>query len=448
MYDMNESITLVNSVKEPKVISEEGFARILEPLAGPFLGLSIYMQRLEKKGTQDVNLMGLLANVIKLSSDVEHLLDRFHARNNRQWIWFRELTATTKNIGKATFLLEELKRNVGTETLFLSEETGFSKKATEITDFFVTTLRICFQELRKEGQRLGLDSPVEDQLPKFRIRIRDEVILPHTIEESDMSNNLVVTVNRIVHRYLEVARKIASLKNISGLESGELVNQIPIGVNEGSFRQFGTDLHNLQSWYDSYIFNHLIETEFPILKKFRQIFFAQLNLSKIATILSHYYERHIFVSSPVTDKLKEIVSSAKILEAIFYFTLHYSSQLSDEGKNLADSLLNALQEQVTYELPVPKKLGFHARPAAKVAMVVQHYGTEVKMLVGDQSFNASSVLELLSAGGYIITKGLDRVFFQGDKRTLDDLRILAENNYGETEDGKNIPLTEVLPYLG
>ena len=109
---MNESIPLVNPVKEPKVISEEGFARILEPLAGPFLGLSIYLQRLEEKGMQDVNLMGLLPNVIKFSSDVEHLLDRFHARNNRQWIWFRELTATIKNIGKATFLLEELKRDV------------------------------------------------------------------------------------------------------------------------------------------------------------------------------------------------------------------------------------------------------------------------------------------------------------------------------------------------
>ena len=443
---MTESITLLNLVKEQKVVSEEDFARMLEPMAGPFLGLSVYMDKSEKKAVHNVNIMSLAANVIKLSSDVEHMLDRFHARNNKQWIWFRELTATIKNIGKAAFLLEELKQNISADNL-LPEESDFSKKAEEITGFFMQTLRVCFQELKEEGQRLSINSSNEEDLPRYRVRMRDEVILPHTIEEMDVSD-MSGTVNRILQRYTEVAGKISALKNITNLESRELIKHIPTNANESKFRQLGTDLHNLQSWYDSYIFNHLIERDFPILKMLRQIFFAQLNLSKIATILSHYYERHLFMSSPVTARLKKIVSSAGILEAIFFFTLYYSIKLTEKGIEYADSLLNALIVPDTCELPIPKKMGFHARPATKVAKVVQHYGTDVKMLVGDQSFSAGSVLELLSAGGYIVTKGFDRVTFQGDKRTLDDLRLLAEYNYGETENGKANSLPEALSYLG
>jgi len=69
------------------------------------------------------------------------------------------------------------------------------------------------------------------------------------------------------------------------------------------------------------------------------------------------------------------------------------------------------------------------------------------MLVDDQAFDAGSILELLSAGGYVVTKRLDHVQFRGDKRALDDLKILAEHNYGETKKGKDVPLPEALSYL-
>ncbi|SPD74250.1 conserved hypothetical protein [uncultured Desulfobacterium sp.] len=443
---MTNSITLLNAVKEQKVISEDDFAKMLEPMAGPFVGLSVYIDKAEENDLQTVNTMSLAANVIKISSDVEHMLDRFHARNNRKWIWFRELTATIKNIAKAAFLLEELKQNVGAEKL-LPNESDFSKKAEDITRFFINTLRVCFQELKEEGLRLNINSSNKEDLPRYRVRMRDEVILPHTIEEMDESD-ISGMVTRIIQRYMEVAAKISSLKNITNLESRELVKHIPTNANESKFRQLGTDLHNLQSWYDSYVFNHLIEREFPALKTLRQILFVQLNLSKIATILSHYYERHLFIPSSVTARLKKSVSSTGVLEAIFFFTLYYSIKLSEKGLEYADSLSKSLLVPDTCELPIPRKMGFHARPATKVVKVVQHYGTEVKMLVGDQSFNAGSVLELLSAGGYIVTKGYDKVIFQGDKRTLDDLRLLAEYNYGETEDGKANQLPEALSYLG
>ena len=39
------------------------------------------------------------------------------------------------------------------------------------------------------------------------------------------------------------------------------------------------------------------------------------------------------------------------------------------------------------------------------------------------------------------------VRFEGDRRVLDDLKILAANGYGEDRFGNNIPLPERLRYL-
>jgi hypothetical protein len=82
-----------------------------------------------------------------------------------------------------------------------------------------------------------------------------------------------------------------------------------------------------------------------------------------------------------------------------------------------------------------------------VAKIVQHYGADVKMLVEDQVFDAGSVLQMLSAGGYIVTKRLETVRFRGDRQALNDLKILAEHNYGETRNGKDTPLPDALSYL-
>ena len=40
-----------------------------------------------------------------------------------------------------------------------------------------------------------------------------------------------------------------------------------------------------------------------------------------------------------------------------------------------------------------------------------------------------------------------RVAFIGDQRVLDDLKLLAENGYGEDNYGNNVPLPKELSYL-
>ena len=54
--------------------------------------------------------------------------------------------------------------------------------------------------------------------------------------------------------------------------------------------------------------------------------------------------------------------------------------------------------KVTVELQVLNELGVHARPATEFVRCALHYRTTtVRVLKGDQTFVASSILEILSA---------------------------------------------------
>jgi phosphotransferase system HPr-like phosphotransfer protein len=104
-------------------------------------------------------------------------------------------------------------------------------------------------------------------------------------------------------------------------------------------------------------------------------------------------------------------------------------------------------ESETIEVGIPKDRGFHSRPSLLVAKIVQHYGGEVKLYVGKDEFDASSVLDIQWAGGKIKKEEIETVVFTGDSRALNDLKILSSVNYGEDHMGKGVPLPSELSYL-
>ena len=69
------------------------------------------------------------------------------------------------------------------------------------------------------------------------------------------------------------------------------------------------------------------------------------------------------------------------------------------------------------------------------------------LCVGYDRFDAKSVLDLQWAGGKIQKESIQEVVFQGDKRAVRDIQILAGVNYGEDSMGKGIPLPKGLSYL-
>jgi hypothetical protein len=60
-------------------------------------------------------------------------------------------------------------------------------------------------------------------------------------------------------------------------------------------------------------------------------------------------------------------------------------------------MLNRYTEIGVIEVLVPPYRGFHVRPSTLISKLVLHYGSEVKMKLGEDTYDASSPLELFRA---------------------------------------------------
>ncbi len=145
--------------------------------------------------------------------------------------------------------------------------------------------------------------------------------------------------------------------------------------------------------------------------------------------------------------IERIVSRKKALDTIINFALYYYTDFVKHGVSLAESIVEKYTVVESIILKVPQGLGFHLRPSTLVAKVVNNYGTKTTMMINGKEFDASRVIDLMWAAGVIKKEGINEVEFRGDKKTLHDLKILAEVNYGEDTMGKSIPLPEPIAYL-
>ena len=142
-----------------------------------------------------------------------------------------------------------------------------------------------------------------------------------------------------------------------------------------------------------------------------------------------------------------MIDPQELLDRTINYGLYYVCHFLTTGVDLARKILNENIERSSITVGVPVKLGFHSRPSLLVAKTVQHYGGHVELCVGEDRFDASSVLDIQWAGGKIQKENIAKVIFEGDSRALKDIEILASVNYGEDTMGKGIPLPKELGYL-
>ncbi|TVR05182.1 MAG: hypothetical protein EA403_03420 [Spirochaetaceae bacterium] len=103
----------------------------------------------------------------------------------------------------------------------------------------------------------------------------------------------------------------------------------------------------------------------------------------------------------------------------------------------------------------------HDRQAALTAILLELFRQKKLVVYSDElslddvpaaageslgEYSKRAVAQLL-AGGAIDIRADIPVSFQGDKRALDDLKVLADAGYGEDQVGNNIPLPTALSYL-
>jgi phosphotransferase system HPr-like phosphotransfer protein len=384
------------------------------------------------------------------STLLEDFLDYHGAKNNKNWYWFRELTAAMRHIGLASNFQKHISNRL--RYYDLPDSADFESEGDTCLRFLKTCLQEMAPVVLTEAQRLGIRFP-EDRFQAADFpSIQTADLLEYDIDDENKAQQKQNIV-KIASEFLGLVKNFDQIKFYERYSFQEILAIVPDKVNEVEVRRYEMLVHSLQSSFDTYVIHGGFRFGNRKLKQFRGFFSVVFRLLQMVGRLLHFYERHLHEAGykntykRVQDQLAAMVNPEQLLDCTMNYGLFYVCHFLALGREHARLILNENIERSLIRVGVPQNLGFHARPSLLVAKIVQHYGGQVELVVGEDRFDASSVLDIQWAGGKIQKENLREVVFEGDARTLKDIEILAAVNYGEDLMGKGIPLPKELKYL-
>ena len=435
-------------MKFQKTVCDISFAEKVRIFSHDYLECCIYISKFAS--AKYLFTKKLFSRLIGTSQVLEDFLDFHGAKNNKDWYFYRELTAAIRHLSLGGYSQTHILNRVG--FYGLKDIKSFEKEGTATLYFLRKSLMKLAPAILDEAQRLNIPIPDESyDMEDFPGIITSEM-LDYDIDDTDkdlQKKNIV----KIASEFLSIAANFEPLGFYESYELKEILEIVPSKVNEVEMRRFEMLVHNLQSSFDTYVIHGGYRFGNRKLKELRGFFSVVFHLLQMIGRLLHYYERHLHeagyknIYKKVQDRLYSLVNPEELLDRTINYGLYYVCHFLTTGKELAQEILNENIERTSIKVGVPVKLGFHSRPSLLVAKTVQHYGGQVELCVGKDRFDASSVLDIQWAGGKIQKENITKVTFEGDARALKDIEILASVNYGEDSMGKGVPLPNELNYL-
>ena len=392
----------------------------------------------------------LFSKLIATSQVLEDFLDFHGAKNNEDWYLYRELTAAVRHLSLAAYCQKHITNRLVFYDLPNTDE--FRSEGQETAAFVNDALMKLAPAILDEARRLSIPVPPERFGAEDFPGITTSEMLSYNIDDEakDVQKKHIV---KIASDFLSITARFDQLSFYEPYTVEEIRNLVPVKVNEVEIRRFEMVVHNLQSSFDTYVIHGGFRFGDRKLKELRSFFSVVFHLLQLMGRLLHFYERHLHEAGykdtykRVQDRLASLVDPERLLDRTINYGLFYACHYLGMGKDVAREILNENVERGRIQVGIPVKLGFHSRPSLLVAKIVQFYGGPVEMVIGNDHFDASSVLDIQWAGGKIQKENINEVVFEGDVRALQDIEILAGVNYGEDTMGKGVPLPKELKYL-
>ncbi|MGW8300914.1 MAG: HPr family phosphocarrier protein [Desulfobacterales bacterium] len=424
------------------------FAEKVRIFSNDYLKCCIYISRIDQ--FEVAFTQKLYSTLVSTSMLLEDFLDFHGAKNNRNWYFYRELSAAIRHLSLAA----NFQKHISNRLVFydLAGVNDFPKQGETTLDFLNSALMKMAPVILKEAQRLKIPLPRSQYSPTDFPGLVTNQMLDYDIDDKDKDQQKKNIV-KISSEFLNIAKSFDQVKFYDPYPYKEILTLVPNKLNEVEIRRYEMLVHNLQSSFDTYVIHGGFRFGNRELKQLRGNFSVVLHLLQMVGRLLHFYERHLHeagyktIYKKVQVRLSKLVNPKTLLDRTVNYGLFYACHFLTNGMELAQKILNKNIERSSIKVGIPVKLGFHSRPCLLVAKVVQQYGGQVELCVGPDRFDASSVLDLQWAGGKIQKEKLDQVIFEGDVRTLKDIEILASVNYGEDTMGKGVPLPKELSYL-
>ncbi len=340
----------------------------------------------------------LLGDLSSQAAQLEELLDAYGARNNQHWCQFRALTAALKLFASVGYKLRHLQHVLPTYRL-LQIDQHFTLATDQALQFTSGVLRTAATHTLEQATQLALSSTTADRWTQ-RFSYLEQLprgCLPQN-RATRQINTASATVTHLATAFLNLAAESELLNRVAQLKPEEYSASFPDPVSEENLRYLKYRFHNLQSLYDTYVSETVVEhldDDLPVLRGHISVIF---HLLEIATELAHYHERH--VDSQTGDTALRhcpVVEPGALLEILMTYAITYASLYLACGKRLCHEMLKRYAEVGRIKAAVPHYRGFHVRPATLVAKIALHYGSEVHMELDDESYDASSPLDLFRA---------------------------------------------------
>jgi hypothetical protein len=338
----------------------------------------------------------LLGDILSQSAQLEELLDAYGARNNRRWCRFRALTAAIKLFASVSYKLLHIQSVLPSYQL-LPIEKDFAAATEQALLFSGGVLKEAAHRIRGQANRLGVPVPAvelqaidySEHLPVGRLSYdRDERLV----------SNAATIITHMATAFLNLAAESELLHTVAQSLPEEYAACFPEPVSEENLRYLKHRFHNLQSLYDTYVSETVMEhldADLLVLRGHVSVIF---HLLEIATELAHYYERHVNRQTGDSAlRRRPVVNSEALLATLMGYSITYSSLYLSCGQWLCQEMLKRYAEVGQIEVPVPHYRGFHVRPATLVAKIVLHYGSDVRMELGGESYDAGLPLDLFRA---------------------------------------------------
>lgn len=410
-----------------EVISEKAFALELGERALPFFRLA---QTLLARG-EDWN-RGPFFQLTSEADELEAFLDDHGARYNRTFAFLRELVASLRGFCQAGFSMAHLERRFPTYGLILAhrEKEQAQRAILESRRYLEGIARTLLEAAVRELRELGLRLPSGDQIEALQLETGPRRKLPRNMGQEEVVDD-EQKVAEIASKYLQACAMLEETGIHRILDEAEREEWLKRHCSEEQARVYEATVHNLQSAYDTHIKNSAAEGGDPRLSKLRGHVSAALHLLETVTHLSHFVERHESGqrNEQIEGRIGAVVKRAEVREQTLNHLLYWASVILKRGRPLAEDLLPSYTDLQVLEVELPPNVSMHARPAALIVSIVNHFGTPVEMEVDGVRCNAASILELLVAVGS--HPNAKRFVFHGDIKPLSDIKLLFEYAVGE-----------------
>lgn len=392
-----------------KIIEDKELQPLIQPYLRDFVSISNLLVDLSPEEIP----RPLIGRLLLEAGKSEEMLDAYGAKRNKTWLPVRIAVATAKAFSRIIYKLFHIHLS-HTNYKLLPVEGDFPHATQEVLNHFLSALSSYSESFMEIAKTLEIDSNLNSMNDYNFYDFPAVGHLATNIAMTEIQDPKAIVIY-LASKLLNVAEKSHCLDSYKVHDASNYHECIPNIISEEHVRFLSNNFHTLQSMYDTHILGtHIAEKEnrLSILRGNITVIYHLLSTGLTVT---HFYERHTHKNW--IKELKNPLPNNIMLEIFFEYFIAYAEKHLRETQKLCRLLIKSYAVQGSIKVPIPNYRGFHVRPSRLIARIVAHYGSEVKMILGEGEYNAADPLELIRANEEI-----------NRRKRNSALRYIMENN--------------------